>query len=48
MYVPTKGNNENIDLPTPQSNQIDNSAPYVAPNYINQPLVLLVMRCKEQ
>ena len=39
MDIPTQGNNENIDLLTPQSNQIDNSAPYVAPNYINQPLV---------
>ena len=30
---------EIMKIPTPQSNQIDNSAPYVAPNYINQPVV---------
>ena len=39
MDIPTQGNNENIDLPPPQSDQIDNPAPYAVPYSINQPLV---------
>ena len=29
--------NQNALLPPPQPNQIDNSQPYIDPNYINQP-----------